>query len=158
MKAAIRSGMKSKLKGLQTEYVDCESKKVFERLLSLPEYIQSTGVSIFLSMNGEVQTTGIIAHAFEINKKVAIPKILGKKSEDMFMFELINESQLDTFPKNNWGIAEPPLDIVLQSQDCTYNGSIDIVLVPGVTFDEHCGRLGHGKGYYGMSFLNSFMD
>eukprot|EP01036_Dinobryon_divergens_P029298 gene29297-38371_t len=148
MKAAIRSSMRGKLKILQIEYVECESKKVFERLSILPEYIQSSGVSIFLSMNGEVQTSGIIANAFSIKKKVAIPKILGKKSEDMFMFEVMNEDQLEMFPKNSWGIAEPPLDMILQSQDCTYNGSIDLVLVPGVAFDEHCGRLGHGKGYY----------
>ena len=158
MKGAIRSSMRGKLKSLQTEYIECESKKVFERLSTLPEYIQSSGVSIFLSMNGEVQTSGIIANAFSIKKKVTIPKIMGKKSEDMFMFEVLNEDQLETFPKNSWGIAEPPMDIVLQSQDCTYNGFIDLVLVPGVAFDEYCGRLGHGKGYYGMRFRYLFMS
>jgi len=148
MKTALRTETKFKLKGLCSTYIENESNKVLERLISIEEYKNSHGLSVYLSMNGEVNTLPIISHAFSCSKRVAIPKILGKKSEDMFMLELCDATQITTFPKNNWGIAEPPMDLINQSQDCTYLGIIDLILVPGCAFDSSCGRLGHGKGYY----------
>jgi len=152
IKTALRSETKNKLKGLCSTYIESESYKVLERLISIDEYKNSLCLSVFLAMSGEVNTMPIIAQAFHCSKRVAIPKILGKNSEDMFMLEVCNETQITTFPKNNWGIAEPPMDLILESQDCTYSGAIDLILVPGCAFDSSCGRLGHGKGYYGTTY------
>lgn len=30
------------------------------------------------------------------------------------------------------------------------DADIGVVVLPGVAFDAHCRRVGHGKGYYGM--------
>ena len=150
MKTSIRANMRCKLKELSAEHVNIESNKVYERLLRIPEYLNSRGLSVFISMNGEVQTSNIIDNAFSSGKRVIVPKILGKTSESMFMLEVRDKEQLESFPKNSWGIAEPPIELVKQSEDCTYNGSIDLIVVPGVIFDTRCGRVGHGKGYYGM--------
>jgi len=101
----------------------------------------------------EVATYDIIQEAFMQQKRVFVPKILGKKSHDMFMFEVSSFAVLNSFDRNRWGIPEPGLEAVSNSPDGTYQGLIDLVLVPGVAFDPMCARLGHGKGYY-----DSFID
>ena len=81
-------------------------------------------------------------------KRVFIPKVTGSASSEMIMLELASVAELENYPKNKWGIPEPPhVDF-----DATPTGVIDLVLVPGVVFDQSCQRIGHGKGYYD-SFL-----
>ena len=83
------------------------------------------------------------------NKRLFVPKITGKAPPDMLMLEVGSLACLDAYPKNTWGIPEP----AELAPDAATVGIIDVVLVPGVVFDQACGRMGHGKGYYD-SFLS----
>lgn len=80
--------------------------------------------------------------------RLFIPKVAGKGADDMVMFHVKDIEQLEAFPKNSWGIPEPPLEIV-QASDPNEFVNIDVVFMPGVAFDKRCNRIGHGKGYYG---------
>eukprot|EP01035_Chromulina_nebulosa_P022062 gene22062-28558_t len=64
---------------------------------------------------------------------------------------------MNSFVKNQWGIPEPSLDYIQSHPDVTESGVIDLVIVPGVGFDKHCARLGHGKGYYDC-FLSKLLQ
>jgi 5-formyltetrahydrofolate cyclo-ligase len=151
MKRAVRLEVNQRLKTLSKDYIDQQSALVFSQLCSLPQFAASTGFSVYLSMGGEVNTESFLNKGFEHRQRVFIPKILGKKSADMFMLEVPDMKTIQGFAKNSWGIPEPPMEIISASQDGTYNGAIDLVLLPGVAFDRNCNRLGHGKGYYGKS-------
>jgi 5-formyltetrahydrofolate cyclo-ligase len=53
-----------------------------------------------------------------------------------------------TWPKNKWGIPEPPEDA---DHTIAYEGgsnTIDLMIMPGVAFDSKANRLGQGKGFY----------
>jgi len=100
-------------------------------------------------LTGEVQTYDLISEALALNKRVFIPKVIGKNPDDLVAIEIFSFSEIENFPKNSWGIPEPPVGILSQRHDVTQMGIIDLVIVPGVAFDSNCGRLGHGKGYYG---------
>ena len=50
-----------------------------------------------------------------------------------------------TWPKNKWGIPEPPPDMTVVAAK---PGDIDLLIVPGLGFDRSRNRLGQGKGYY----------
>lgn len=69
----------------------------------------------------------------------------------MRLLELSSFAELESFAPNRWGIREPPLTVgaaaVLRNEahDCA---ELDLVVCPGVAFDEQRRRLGHGKGYY----------
>ena len=149
MKRAIRSEMQQKLKLLTKEYVELQSLVACRNLFSLPQFENSKAFSVYLSMGGEIDTEAILEKGFANNKRVYIPKITGKKSEDMFMLEVANAQTINSFAKNSWGIPEPSMDLIRDSVDGTSTGIIDLILLPGVAFDSSCNRLGHGKGYYG---------
>lgn len=149
-KNVIRAGIKSILKMLPQEFIDEKSGILASKLYEHHAYINSNALCIYLSMGGEVQTYDIVQRAFADGKRVFIPKVTGKRSQDMFIFEVESYSQIQSFPKSKWGIPEPPMDLVIETVDGTFQGVIDTVIVPGVGFDLSCARIGHGKGYYGM--------
>ena len=149
MKAIIRNDIKSKLSSLSQLYIDDQSKLLMNRLNDLNIFKETSVLSTYLSMPNEISTYNIINKSFQLDKRIFIPKILGKNSIDMFMLEITSMDMLTSFTKNNWGIPEPSIELVSKSIDGTYQGIIDLVLVPGVAFDSKCGRIGHGKGYYG---------
>lgn len=149
LKITVRGEMKKRLKLLTSDNILEQSQTVLSKLCDLPAYAGSSGCCLYLSMGGEVNTELLLAESFKRNKKVFIPKIIGKRSEDMFMLQVASMSTINDFAKNNWGIPEPSMELVSASQDGTYSGLIDVVLLPGVAFDKRCNRIGHGKGYYG---------
>jgi len=151
MKASLRKEINLKLSCLASSYVEERSTVLRDALMQVKQYSDSQILSVYLSMpQSEVATYDIIQEAFMQQKRVFVPKILGKKSHDMFMFEVSSFAVLNSFDRNRWGIPEPGLEAVSNSPDGTYQGLIDLVLVPGVAFDPMCARLGHGKGYYGI--------
>lgn len=103
-------------------------------------------------MEKELQTTNLIENLLNLKKKVCVPKIIGKNSNDMIMTELTEINQLKDktkYLKNSWGIAE-----AVEPFNKIEFKDISLVLVPGLGFDENCNRIGHGKGYYD-NFLTS---
>ena len=149
LKVTVRGDVKKRLMLLTPDKIFEQSQAVLSKLCDLPSYVESNGCCLYLSMGGEVSTDLLLTESFKRNKKVFIPKIIGKRSEDMFMLQVPSMSTINDFAKNNWGIPEPSMDLIAASEDGTYSGLIDVVLLPGVAFDKRCNRIGHGKGYYG---------
>jgi 5-formyltetrahydrofolate cyclo-ligase len=54
----------------------------------------------------------------------------------------------DGWPRNRWGIPEPPVSDDAADDDTAKPGDIDLLVVPGLAFDVAGRRLGQGKGYY----------
>ena len=151
-KAAIRAQIKDVLNNLSNEEIEDRSSAIFKKVISMSEFISSSSICIYLSMpTGEVQSYVLLQNSFDNKKRVFIPKVMGKNSEDLKIFELQNYATIENFPRSRWGIPEPPMDFVQKSIDATYLGLVDCVLMPGVAFDSRCARIGHGKGYYGES-------
>ncbi|KAF0727931.1 hypothetical protein AaE_009491, partial [Aphanomyces astaci] len=102
----------------------------------------------------EASTAAIIHEIFAQGKKLYVPKVTGPRSEDMVMLHVTSQRDIDTFPKSKWNIPEPLLDHPngLPRENALDVTDLDLILVPGVAFDAHCNRLGHGKGYYDCFF------
>lgn len=116
------------------------SCSVQEHLLAWPTFQKAQTVHLFLNQPHEVETFGIVRSCWEMGKTVAIPYIV-PQSPQLGHSLLTHWNQLT---QTKFDLQEP-LPEARQSFDLN---SIDLVLVPGVAFDQSGGRLGYGKGYY----------
>ena len=65
----------------------------------------------------------------------------------MDMLSLSSLSDYQSLQPDAWGIPTISTDSILTRGDGMKEG-LDLIVMPGVAFDETFGRLGHGKGYY----------
>jgi 5-formyltetrahydrofolate cyclo-ligase len=134
-------------KNLSKEYVFENSKKIKNRLFNLNEFKKASTILFYVSYNNEVFTHEMIRELLTSKKNIVVP-ISDKKNRTLILSKLENWNDLSIGsynilePKNN-RIKQVNLDI------------IDLIIVPGVGFDEKGNRIGHGKGYYDKLLRNS---
>jgi len=111
-----------------------------ERLLGLPEFLMSGSVLLYASFGSEVDTRNIIEHCLSGGIIVALPKV-NTENDGLDLYRI---SDLADLAPGYRGIPEPPA----RREEKILIDDIDIVVVPGVAFDESLNRVGYGKGYY----------
>ena len=112
-----------------------KSHQIYKQVISHPFFLQTNVICCYIDYRREVATHAIIEHAWNLGKKVAVPKVEG----DIMVFYVIHS--FDELERGYKGIREPISRIPLQEQDA-------LVIVPGAVFDTACRRIGYGKGYY----------
>ncbi|EPX71015.1 5-formyltetrahydrofolate cyclo-ligase [Schizosaccharomyces octosporus yFS286] len=140
-KKKIRSLMSKVLADLSDQLIEAESSSVCEKVLSLPEWIKSKNVCLFMSMpHMEIRTHELVHQALKQGKNVFLPKCEGRHT--MSMYQVYSTDQLII---NKWQIPEPDGLSPKVMDDEIY---CDLIIMPGVAFDSNLARLGHGRGYY----------
>ncbi|KAK2734194.1 hypothetical protein FQN57_001848 [Myotisia sp. PD_48] len=176
-KKELRTRIKKILAGVSRDSIIFQSSIATQRLCSLPEYHSAQRLSIYLSMpTGELETTEIVRDAFKRGKQVFVPYIYQQKTTSgaenrspiMEMLALDSIDDYESLQPDKWGI--PTLDVAtLSTRKNCFGGhglrgesveavdgeetGLDLVVVPGLGFDQQLRRIGHGKGYYDH-FLN----
>lgn len=151
-----------------SEVILTTAASVLTWVLSLPSFQRAHTVSVYLSMPvAEVDTWELCRRVLRNGKQLYIPRFstlppgatasdsTHKFTPDMRMLRVMDIPELDTgLTYNKWGIAEPPPTLAdgtprEDPHDISSGGTgLDLIILPGVAFDVHGGRLGHGKGYY----------
>ncbi|XP_045624031.2 5-formyltetrahydrofolate cyclo-ligase [Procambarus clarkii] len=144
-KAALRKEVKVKLDSLSTAEKARQSVVVQEKLWQHELYKKSQRLSIFLSMNDEIQTEPILRHALEAGKTCYIPRY-DSKSTYMDMVRLHSWEEYESLPVTKWQIKQPPLSE--QCETALSSGGLDLILIPGLAFTKEGHRMGRGRGYY----------
>mmetsp|Transcript_14062 Transcript_14062/g.28663 ORF Transcript_14062/g.28663 Transcript_14062/m.28663 type:complete len:342 (-) Transcript_14062:65-1090(-) len=163
-KQALRKEIRSRIRAAYStgnepdEKLFIESSNVFSRLFSLPQYQSAKSIGLFLSMpSGEIQTHDAIKKIVGDGKTLYVPRVgLDFEECDMDLIRAETDSPTeddgmfyDKWPKNKWGIPEPPFsDDEVSKSLIAQPGDIDVLLVPGLAFDSKGHRMGQGKGYY----------
>ena len=137
-KRTIRRIIISKRNALTQQEIREKSKLIHEKLLSLPDFLGAQTACLYMSFGSEVRTPELIEHCFGVGKKVVIPAMAGSLGElvpaEFEGFDKLKEAAM--------GIMEPfPVKQVPIEE-------INLVIAPGVAFDEKLNRIGFGKGYY----------
>ncbi|MBC8500897.1 MAG: 5-formyltetrahydrofolate cyclo-ligase [Nanoarchaeota archaeon] len=133
-KQTLRKEILVKRDSLSKDLVASKSNRIKKILFDLEEFVDSRKVHCYVSIDNEVQTHVLIKEISE-SKKVFIPYVDGDEIKQT-RFLGFNKLKRGTF-----GILEP----INPTQEDT---NPDIVIVPGIVFDESGHRIGYGKGYY----------
>ena len=120
------------------------SSFIHRRIVSHPVWQQARTVGAYISLPDEVQTRPLLRHAWQRGKQIVAPAV--ERFNHNLTFHRL--SRTDELRWRSHGLLEPPRTRPVAHE------LIDLVLVPGVGFDERGYRLGFGKGYYDR-FLGS---
>lgn len=112
------------------------SEAIHERLYDLPRFREADAVAIYFSTGSEVITGPLaIRLAEQEGKRIFLP------------FVLNDELQL-----TEWRPSDPVVDAPYGGMHPRYRRAVpldevDVIVVPGLSFDRAGGRLGEGAGY-----------
>ncbi len=144
-KDTLRQEMKKRLKGMSDEQRIAKSKKACRYLTSTRQFQNAAVVMVYLSVPEEIDTTEIVLKAWEMKKTVAAPKIMW---EHEHLIPVQINSLEAGFQKSPSGLRNP-----LKGDPVPYE-TIDLVVTPGLGFDEKGNRLGRGGAYYDKFFTH----
>ncbi len=151
--AVLKRELRTRVKNILTTYprgtIKQESARVCSMLIIDQLWKQAQTVALYASMDAEFDTSTLLREAFVSGKRVFLPRVVNKKNRDMRMLET-KDGEMNTWPPNNWGIREPPMD---GRADAPADVKLDLIVVPGVAFSIDGKRCGHGAGFYD-TFLN----
>ncbi len=137
-KAELRARVRALRQGLSLAEREAAAEQVAERCAALPEFV---GVSVALgyhALEQEIDPAPLLETLRSTGARVALPRVA---AGGRLTFHWVGDAT--TLELGALGIMEPPADAAGPEL-----GEIDLVLVPGVAFDERCCRLGFGGGYY----------
>jgi 5-formyltetrahydrofolate cyclo-ligase len=140
-KKEIRRKIRELKKQLTEFQKQLEANTVFDKIESLPEFKAAKSILLYWSTPDELPTHKIIKKWID-NKQIVLPTVHG---DDLVLKSYCSNGALK---QGALGIWEP------DSQE-DYTENIDLVIVPGVAFDQTKNRLGRGKGYYDRYFMNN---
>ena len=140
MKEDLRKELLIKRKSLSHLDVLKKSSRIGKRLFKMNEYKESQEILFYISYDNEVYTHDMIKECLSVGKSIIVP-VSNKEKRLLKLSKLKNWNDLEL---GSYGILEPKKDKINE----TSIESIDIIIVPGVGFDEFGCRIGHGVGYY----------
>lgn len=140
IKNLVRKEIREKRENLTQDEKEKLSSAIREKFLNISEVKNAEVVMSYMDFKNEVETRNINEILVKNGKKVLVPRVSEDK-EKIIPVEVTGE-----YRKGNFGIEEAKGNDFL-------NGKIDIVIVPGIAFNEKGGRIGFGKGYYDKFFL-----
>ncbi len=139
VKKDLRQRLRKTLGDMPGETLLAGSQRACQNLFEQPEFKKAEVLMVFLSLPGEVDTSAIVLRSWQDRKRVLAPKVSWNQRR---MMPIEIRSLTDDLMISDMGIREPaagiPFPIPL----------LDLVIVPGLGFDEFGNRLGRGRGFY----------
>lgn len=140
-KRELRSYVLSLREALSDEDVRLKSLSIMRRLEGFSFYARADVIMAYMDYRKEVMTSQFIEKALSEGKRIALPLAI----PDTHQLVLIGVNDLkNDIALGFKGIREPKYN----KERIITPEEVDLVLVPGVVFDERGYRIGYGGGYY----------
>jgi 5-formyltetrahydrofolate cyclo-ligase len=137
----IRREAKLKRQNLSADYREHASKIICNKVVRSNFFRRAESIGCYLSNEMEVDTRAIILRAQHMKKRIFAPVIT-----ETCLMKFRELSAICDAQQNRFGIMEPV------SGEFFSPSQLDIVLTPGVAFDDSGNRIGMGKGYFDRTF------
>lgn len=147
VKMRLRKEAKEYRLSLSAEEKQRNDRKIANKLLNLWTFRDAQTLIAYMSTEIEVDTRYLIERAWELGKKVAVPRCV-EGTRNMIFYYI---DSFDDLENGAFGVMEPDPKKCLPVTDFDKS----ICVVPALVFDKKCFRLGYGKGYYDR-FLAAF--
>ncbi|GIK15995.1 MAG: 5-formyltetrahydrofolate cyclo-ligase [Planctomycetota bacterium] len=144
-KGLLRQRLRKTLAAMTADEHDVGSRRACHRLFDLSEYVRAEVVMVFLSLPTEIDTTPLVLRCWQDRKRVVAPKV---SWEQRRMLPVEIQSLSDDLVAGEFGLREPISGVPFPLS------MIDLVIVPGLGFDEYGNRLGRGRGFYDRFLAN----
>lgn len=140
MKSELRKRLTHIRSAIPYEQILEKSKRITAKLQHLDEYRVATAVMFYVSYDNEVYTHKLIKEVLKAKTKETIVPLTDVLNRKLLPVKIESWSELSPGAYN---ILEPE-----NKQNVVDVDTIDLVLLPGIAFDERGNRIGHGAGYY----------
>ncbi len=128
---------------------DSISQQITDRVMELDEYRSADCVMWYVDVRDEARTRHALPAALASGKRIVIPYCV---DGELALFHLQSMDELEI---GMYKILEPRADLRDMDSKRVDVKELDLILVPGVAFDDRGGRTGHGKGYYDKLLENA---
>ena len=146
-KQYLRTEYLAKLNNLDIDKRDKINHELQDLLFEHPKWKKAQVIGTTISMKHEWDTWPIIERAWKENKIIAVPKCHAV-DKTMTFHQIESRTDLSV---QYYNLLEPIEDKTMKMT----KDEIDLLLVPGLIFDQNHYRIGHGGGYYDR-FLADF--
>ncbi|MGI5308913.1 5-formyltetrahydrofolate cyclo-ligase [Rheinheimera sp. WS51] len=140
-RAEIRKHIRLSRQQLSLQQQQVAAEKLVEQVLLLPQFNTSQHIALYLTNDGELDTSLLIQALWQLNKQVYLP-VMHPFAPGYLLFVAYNKNTL--LQANKFGILEP----YPECQHIIPLAKLDIVFTPLVAFDNKGNRLGMGGGFY----------
>lgn len=141
-KRACRAQLLERRQAMDPEVTRAASRRIQDRLLKLPACQEARAIHCYVDgLPNEVGTRRFLQWCLDGGRCLVLP-VVGEPHPPMHHARI---GDLGELVPGRWGIPEPPLDATTQ---VAASEPHDLIVVPGVAFDERGYRIGHGGGFY----------
>ena len=142
LKANIRSQYLKKRDQISSLEKEAYDSKITDQFLDfLPKGTNAVHTFLPIASKNEINTWKIIKELWKRNIKVLVPSMVAN-SKEMISIEVRPGDEIE---ESMFKVPEP-------KDKLTFNGIIDLVILPLVAFDQRGFRVGYGMGYYDQFF------
>ncbi|MCR4738722.1 MAG: 5-formyltetrahydrofolate cyclo-ligase [Lachnospiraceae bacterium] len=127
---------------LSLKYRERASEEIAERLIHHKAYLSAENIFLYYPVKSEVLLSLFTERCLKDGKKIYYPLSITGNGRNRLEFFEVEDPYTDLKP-GYMGIPEPD-----KSRLVPFDGEPDLILVPGVCFDESLNRMGYGKGFY----------
>lgn len=139
-KARLRKDLRKKCNALTGAQKLEQSRKVAEKLIRHPRFLKSRKILVYVSLPSEIDTLLLLKEILKQKKQLCVPRI-DDAAKKLWILEVRDMKELQP---GSYGVLEPPMEksrIVKEEE-------LDLIIVPGLGFDNRGARVGRGMGYF----------